>query len=458
MTHTEVEKDVYVSGFAAFEQSAAVRNQPWLRPLRTAAISRFAELGFPDTRNERWRHTNVAPIAKVPFTLATRQAGGLKPADLAPYVFGEPDWAQLVFVNGYFSDELSSLASLPRGVRVKSMAAALESDRRLIEPYLGRGAALDHDPFAALNTAFMADGVFIHIAPAIVLKQPLHVLFLSTGRREPTVSHPRNLIVVGNGSQAAIIESYVALDRCLYLTNGLTEVFLGNDAKVDFYKLQRESEDAFHIDTLNVTQERDSAFSSHSISIGGAIVRNNIDVRLDGQGADCILNGLYVTKGRQHVDNHTTVDHARSNCGSRELYKGILDDRSTGVFHGRIVVRKDAQKTNAKQSNRNLLLSRDALVNTKPELEIFADDVKCTHGATIGQLDEEALFYLRSRGLDQDSARVLLTYAFANDLLASMKIKPMQCQLDLVLLTRLSRGHGGPIDVGRAPAGIEGVL
>jgi Fe-S cluster assembly protein SufD len=271
------------------------------------------------------------------------------------------------------------------------------------------------------------------------------LIFISTGKDEPVVSHPRNLIVVGNGSQATIIESYVTLDRGVYFTNNVTEVFAGPNSFIDFYKLQRESEEAFHVDTLRVLQERDSSFSSQSIALGGALVRNNIDVTLRGEGAECTLNGLYVTKGRQHVDNHTMIDHAKSHCSSRQLYKGILDDQSTGVFNGKILVRKDAQKTNAKQTNKNLLLSKEALVNTKPELEIFADDVKCTHGATIGQLDEEAMFYLRSRGIDEAAARVLLTYAFANDLLGCMKIKPMQCQVDLVLLNRLSRGHGNLI-------------
>jgi Fe-S cluster assembly protein SufD len=453
-TTTMEGKDTYLASFARFAQSA---RHPWIAGLRRTAMARFSELGFPTTRNEEWRHTSVAPITRIPFSPARKQANGFTAADLSRYSFGSEECAQLVFVNGYFSDDLSSLSSLPRGVRVKSLAAAMETDRSLVEPHLARHAGFEKDAFTALNTAFMTDGAFIYIPPAMVLDRVLHMVFISTAQKEPAVSHPRNLVVVGNGSQASIVESYFSLGPGVYFNNAVTEVVAGNSSAIDFYKIERENEEAFHVDTLQVVQERDSSFSSHSVSLGGSIVRNNLNVVLNGEGADCTLNGLYVIKGRQHVDNHTIIDHAKAHCNSRELYKGILDDRSTAVFNGGILVRKDAQKTNAKQTNKNLLLSRDALVNTKPELKIFADDVKCTHGATIGQLDEDAMFYLRSRGIDQASARVLLTYAFANDLLASMKIKPLQCQIDLVLLTRLSRGHEGLIDAAEASR-VEGVL
>jgi Fe-S cluster assembly protein SufD len=435
----------FLSDFTRFEHSPPAARNAWFAPVREAAIARFAELGFPTTRLEEWRYTSVAPIARVAFSRAARRSNGMKAADLSPFTFGDGECSQLVFLDGHYSEQLSSVRMLPKGVRIRSLAAALETDRNRIEPHLARVAGFGEDPFTALNTAFLEDGAFVCIPPAVALKQVLHIVYLCTaGGLEIPVSHPRNLIVVGNGSQATIVQSYVALGRGVYFTNAVTEVVAGHGSVVDLYKLQRESEEAFHIDTLRVTQERDSSFSSHSISLGGAIVRNNLHVSLDGEGADCVLNGLYVAKGRQHVDNHTAIDHAKPHCTSRELYKGIMDDRSTGVFNGRVLVRKDAQKTNAKQTNKNLLLSREALVNTNPELQIYADDVKCTHGATIGQLDEEALFYLRSRGLDEASARVLLTYAFANDLLGSVKFQPMQCQLDLVLLNRLSRAHEHP--------------
>jgi Fe-S cluster assembly protein SufD len=435
------DKEQFVSDFARFEASPAAARNSWLTPVRRAAIDRFAELGFPSTRVEEWRHTSVAPVSRLSYSRPPRRKNSLKAADLSPFTFGDGECSQMVFLDGHFSEELSTLSSIPKGIRVRSLAAAMETDRNWIEPHLARVAGFENDPFTALNTAFMEDGAFVWIPPAVALKQVLHIVYLATPKTEATVWHPRNLIVIGNGSQASIVQSYVALGSCVYFTNAVTEVVAGPGSAVDLYKMQRESEDAFHIDTLRVAQERDSSFSSHSISLGGALVRNNVHVSLDGAGADCVLNGLYVAKGRQHVDNHTTIDHARPHCSSRELYKGIMDDKSTGVFNGRILVRKDAQKTNARQTNKNLLLSKEALVNTNPELQIYADDVKCTHGATIGQLDEEALFYLRSRGLDAAAARVLLTYAFANDLLSSVQFKPMQCQLDLVLLNRLSRGH-----------------
>jgi Fe-S cluster assembly protein SufD len=281
----------------------------------------------------------------------------------------------------------------------------------------------------------------VYLPPDTVLRDPIHLLFLSTSHNQtdPVLSVPRSHIVVGSGSQVSIVESYASLDKGLHFTNALTDVIVGTNCSVDHYKLQRESENAFHIATTYVTQGHDSSYSSHSLSLGGSLARNNLNVVLNGPGADCELNGLYVSKGRQHVDNHTTIDHAKPNCTSRELYKGIMDDTSSGVFNGKIVVRKDAQKTNARQTNKNLLLSKNASINTMPQLEILADDVKCTHGATIGQLNEEELFYLRSRGIDREAARTLLTYAFASELLRSVKIKPIQCQIDLVLLSRLSR-------------------
>jgi Fe-S cluster assembly protein SufD len=271
-----------------------------------------------------------------------------------------------------------------------------------------------------------------------VLSDPVHLLFLSTSAADPMLTAPRNVIILGRGSQAVIVESYACLDKGAYFTNSATQIHAGPGSSIDHYKVQRESESAFHVSTTQVFQENDSSYLSHSLSLGGAMVRNNINVLLNGTGAECALNGLYVTKGRQHVDNHTSIDHASPYCSSRELYKGILDESSAAVFNGRIIVRKDAQKTNAKQTNKNLLLSRNASINTTPQLEIFADDVKCNHGATIGQLNDEELFYLRSRGIDEAAARTLLTYAFASDLLNAVKIKPIQCQMDLVLLNRLT--------------------
>ncbi len=438
MIETREGKDVYLTEFAEFEKSV-LAGQSWLLPTRRKAIKLFGELGFPNTRQEEWRFTNVAPIARTAFRLAAPGRNGLTVAEISNYTFGEADCPQLVFVNGRFSGPLSTLKSIPKGVRISSLASALESDRELVETHLARHADFEHSSFAALNTAFMADGAFVYVPPGMLLKNIVHLLYISTRRPETAVSYPRNLIVAGEGSKMSLVESYVGLGKGLYLTNAVTEIVAGRNCVVDHYKLQRESGDAFHIGRLQVVQQRDSSFTSHSLSLGGSLTRNEVNVRLDAEGAECGLNGLYVTRGSQHVDNHTTIDHAKPHCNSRELYKGILDGSSTGVFNGKIIVRKDAQKTNAKQTNKNLLLSENALVNSTPQLEIFADDVKCTHGATIGQLDEDGLFYLRSRGIDAASARTLLTYAFATEILSAVKVKPIQCQIDLVLLTRLSR-------------------
>ncbi len=433
-------KETYLSSYQEFDKSDAGKRHPWLRRMREDAIARFERLGFPTTRDEGWRHTNVAPISKVPFRPAVHEFDGLTAPELGSFTFGDDDSCRLVFINGAFSEELSRTSALPRGMCLKNLSAALETEREVLEPHLARLASSENNPFVALNTAFLADGAFVHIPRGTVLNQVLHLVFLSSSRGEASVSYPRNLILIGEDCQASIVESYGGLDHGSYFTNTVTEIALGSNALLDHYKLQRESEDSFHVGTLQVLQERSSCLHSHSISLGGALVRNDLNTVMNGEGCDSTLNGLYVTRGRQLVDNHTCIDHARPHCESRELYKGILDDQSRAVFSGKIVVRKDAQKTNAKQTNKNLLLSEEALANTAPELQIFADDVKCTHGATIGHIDEEELFYTRSRGIGAEAARTLLTYAFASDILGSMKFKPIQCQIDLVLLTRLSRG------------------
>lgn len=439
MVNTMEEKSPYLQDFGDFERSPAVQSSPWLDGMRKSAIGRFAELGFPNTRQEEWRNTNVAPISGARFRLAAGGQNGLTAAELVQFTFGEVECCQLVFLNGRYAPALSSTKSLPRGTKVKSLAAAFLTDRELLEPHLARHAKQEHAPFVALNTAFIADGAFVYVPQGIAMEDTIHLLFLSTGAGEPAVNYPRNLFILGGHSQATIVESYVGLNERQYFTNAVTEIVTADGSVLDHYKLQRESESAFHVATIQAYQHRNSSVVSHSISLGGGLVRNDINVILDGEGCQALLNGLYVVHGRQHVDNHTRIDHAMPNCESHELYKGILNDKSTGVFNGRIVVRKDAQKTNARQTNKNLLLSEEALMNSTPQLEIFADDVKCTHGATVGRLNEDELFYMRSRGIGEETARMLLTYAFASDILGAMKVKPIQCQIDLVLLSRLTR-------------------
>ncbi|MGH7429263.1 MAG: Fe-S cluster assembly protein SufD, partial [Candidatus Methylomirabilaceae bacterium] len=352
-----------------------------------------------------------------------------------------------VFVNGRYSPQLSSFRSLSKGVTAGSLAAALETDPTSLEPHLTRYARHEEHPFVALNTAFIEDGAFVHVPKGQVLNEPIHLLYVSTAGGTPGVSHPRNLIVVDDESQAMVVESYVGLGRDVYFTNAVTEIVGGRNTVIDYCKLERESEGAFHIATLQARLDRNSTFTSHAIDLGGALVRNDLNAVLAAEGVECTLNGLYMTKGQQHVDNHTRIDHVKPHCNSRELYKGVLDGRSRGVFNGKIYVHKDAQKTDAKQTNKNLLLSENAVINTKPQLEIYADDVKCTHGSTIGQIDQDALFYLRSRGIGRQTARSLLTYAFASEMINRIRIAPIRVQLETLLVTRLpeaSQAEGAP--------------
>jgi len=436
----ETTLDSYLARFEALQKESAGHGPAWLLPLRKAAISRFAELGFPTRRDEEWRFTNVTPITQASFTPAGRPETLPAAADLQRVAFEGAPFHRLVFVNGFYASSLSS-PDLPQGVRAGSLAEALEADSELIERHLGRYASFENAPFVALNTAFFEDGGFVHIPRGVIIEQPIHLLYLSIGEKERTVAHPRTLIVAEENSQATIVESYAGFGDGEILTNAVTEIVLGENAVVDHYKLQREGEKAFHVATQQVHLSRTSNFSSHSITLGGAIVRNDINAVLGGEGGECTLNGLYLASGKQLVDNHTAIDHAMPHCDSHELYKGILDGQARGVFNGKIFVRQDAQKTDAKQTNQTLLLSGKAQINTKPQLEIFADDVKCTHGATIGQLQPEALFYLRSRGIGEEDARSLLIYAFASDIIGRIKIEPIREQLNALLLARLPVAH-----------------
>jgi Fe-S cluster assembly protein SufD len=443
--------DSYRVDFERIERDSAGRRPQWINPIRRAAFGRFAELGFPTTRLENWKYTNVAPIVKTAFTRAGQAM--LRHRVIAmdaidAVTLDEVACAQLVFVNGHYSSDLSSLEKLPEGVIVSSLATVLTCNPASVEAHLAQYAGYHDHAFVALNTAFMEDGAFVSIPKDTIVDAPIHLLFISSARigspddegDSAPVSYPRNLIVVGSHSQARIIESYVGLEHDVYLTNVVTEIVGGENAVIDYYKVQRESEEAFHVATVQAQLGHSSTFSSHAIDLGGALVRNDLNVALDGEGAECTLNGLYMVTGRQHVDNHTRIDHAQPHCSSRQLYKGILDGKSRGVFSGKIVVHKAAQKTDAKQSNKNLLLSEDAVIDSKPQLEIFNNDVKCTHGTTIGQHDQEALFYLRSRGVDLAAARSLLTYAFASELLGRIKIEPVRARLEALLLTRLCDG------------------
>jgi Fe-S cluster assembly protein SufD len=403
----------------------------WVGQARDSAMAQFERLGFPTTKLEQWRFTSVTPIAERTFALAK---DGVAAAKAQTQPLSAPI-AHAVCVNGRFVPQLSQLDKLPKGVQLIGLEAAIASHPTLIEPYLAKLSLTETNSFTSLNTAFLRDGVVLMIPARTVVEQPIEVTFASVAEGSGSVSHPRLLIVAGEASQATVLERYVGTGAAF--TNAVGEVWLGANAVIDHYKLQEEPADAFHIASLFLHCARSGTFSSHSLTFGGGIARNDVVATLDGEGIDCTLNGLYVGRGNQLIDNHTTIDHAMPHCGSHEIYKGILGDQSRAVFNGKIIVRPDAQKTDAKQTNKALLLSDEANINSKPELEIFANDVKCTHGAAIGQLDEAAMFYLRSRGLGVSESRAILVHAFAGDILNRVKIAPVREYVEGILTARL---------------------
>jgi Fe-S cluster assembly protein SufD len=428
------EKSMFLSDFEQAEAALKKVGPPALHAQRQTAIERFAALGFPTLEDEEWRFTSLAPLTRTTFQPAGPRPNSLDAQRLEQSALSAGDGYRLVFVNGHHAPELSSPRPLPPGTVVGSLAEALRTQPERVAPHLARHADYEEHAFTALNTAFLRDGALVFLPRGAVVEEPIHLIFLATAQEQAVVAHPRTLIVADTNSQARIVESYVGLAEDVYFTNAVTEVVAGEGAVLDHYRLQRESKAAFHIATLQILQGRASNFSSQNIVLGGGLVRNDINAVLDAEGCECTLNGLYLAGGRQLIDNHTRIDHAKPRCASHELYKGILDGSAHGVFNGKIYVHPDAQKTDAKQTNQTLLLSEDATINTKPQLEIFADDVKCTHGATVGQLDAEALFYLRTRGIDHDAARSLLTYAFANDIISRVKIEPLRARLEQWLL------------------------
>lgn len=416
----------YREGYEEFKKNATGKGLAWLEAIREQGISRFSELGFPTAANEDWRFTNVAPIARTPFSLIRNGREKLSPRALKPYEFPGLETIDLVFVDGAYSEELSKTGTLPGGVRVENLARAFESDEGLVKEHLSAYADFTDEAFTALNAAFMEDGGFVYVPSGVRLEKPVHILFVTTSRTRPTIESPRNLIVVEDNASAEVVEQYVSLDESVYFSNVVTELVAGENSSVGHYLIERESKKAFNISTLRAEQKRSSNIRSHSVLLGGALVRNNIHPVLVGEGCDSLINGLYMSTGRQHIDNYMKVEHKSPHCDSRQFYNGVLDGRSRGVFHGRIIVHKDAQKTDAKQTNRNLLLSDNAQIDTKPQLEIYADDVKCTHGATIGQMDENAIFYLRSRGIPNETARDVILSAFTSGTIESMHVREIR--------------------------------
>ena len=434
------ETDPYLEKFQHFEHEGASKHPSWLFPIRKAGISRFAELGFPTLRDEDWRFTNIAPIAKLPFQpIFESDTRGLNEEMMSGFHFTRLNCHRLVFVDGHFSEAFSMILPERADVKIGSLAAALTQDAPAIQKHLASSKQGEQNAFAALNTAFFLDGAFIHVPAGVTVTEPVHLLFISTSGEAGATSHPRNLIIAGKGSRLTVIETYFGTNNAAYFTNAVTEFVVGENAVVEHCKFQDESAGAFHLATLQVELSRSSNFISHSIATGARLSRNSINTLLNGEGIECVLNGLYLTKDDQLADHHMVVEHAQPRCNSHEYFNGILDDRSRGVFHGRILVQQEAQKTDAKQTNKNMLLSDNATVDTKPQLEIYADDVKCTHGATIGQLNEESIFYLRARGIGLETARRMLIHAFAGEIIDRIKCEPVRQELDKVIWERLEQ-------------------
>jgi len=427
--------------FARFETHS--KQPSWLYPLRKAGMAQFAELGLPTLQDEDWRFTNIAPLTKLPFhpLFEAPVVNGVETKALKDFVLANLSGNRLVFVNGHYAAKLSTIAGLPAGVKVTNLASALQSDAAFVEKHLGHCTPDKGNAFAALNQAFFLDGAFIHVPKGVSVTEPIQVIHICSTKEAGATVQSRNLIVAEANSSVTIIESYVATADTAYFTNAVTELFAGDNAKVELVKFQDEAPTAFHLAAIHGEFGRASNVKVHSFALGSKLSRNTIRTKLAGEGLECILNGLYLTRHEQLADHHMVVEHVQPHCASHEYFNGILDDKSKGVFHGRIYVHPLAQKTDAKQTNKNLLLSDDATADTKPQLEIYADDVKCTHGATIGQMNDESIFYLRSRGIGTEMARRMLIHAFAGEIIERVSNAAAREELDKLVWERLEANH-----------------
>jgi Fe-S cluster assembly protein SufD len=420
----------YVAAFERWSTNGAAGDPVWLKERRSEAITRFADVGFPTTRQEEWRFTDVRPIARTAFVPAEEAAV----AGWEDHLLGGGNQHVAVLVNGRFSHELSSLHELPTGVRVGGLRDAFASDAQLVEQQLGRYASADRSAFTALNTAFLEDGAFVHVPDNVVLDRPVQVVFLAASSPDhATVQYPRTLVIAGRGAQASVIESYATIGGEVHWTNAVTEVVVGENAKLNTYRVQREGPQAYHTAVTHSHQARDSVYSFVTFTFGATLSRHDIYATLGGEGAECLLDGLSLLRDQQHADYHTTLEHAEPNCNSWEYFNGVFDDGAHGVFNGRIIVRPGAQKTDSKQTNNSLLLSERARADSQPQLEIYADDVRCTHGATLGPIDADHMFYLQSRGLSRGDALAILTYGFASEILNAVSAEALRSDLDVLV-------------------------
>ncbi|MFN2572234.1 MAG: Fe-S cluster assembly protein SufD [Gemmatimonadales bacterium] len=425
-----------VGSYHAWAANGASRAPGWLKDLREGGIARFGALGFPTMKQEAWRFTSVSAIADATFEPAHPPTRVPTLEEIRPFLLDDGG-ARLVFVNGFLQRTLSTV--IAGAVRVDGLGQALADQPDLVRAHLCRYAEHQERPFSALNTAFLRDGAFVHIPAKQSVAEPIQLLFLAMPTKNArVVTHPRSLFVVEREARASIIETYAAIGDGPYWTNAVTEISAGDGARVDLHRVQREGPGAFHVAATDTHQGRDSTVNLHVVAFGAALARHDIGSVMAGPGGTLVLNGLYLLAGEQHADHHTTIDHAADHCESHEYFNGVLDGKSRGVFTGRIIVRPGAQKTDSKQTNNNLLLSSEAHADSQPQLEIYADDVKCTHGSTVGPLDPRALFYLRSRGVGEHEARRLLTYGFAAEILGRMDVGPLRTQLDRIVRDRLA--------------------
>lgn len=418
----------YLNGFEEFKKNDHFNEIGEISELRKNAIGRFAELGFPTVRDEDWRFTNIGPISKGKFRI-NGKSSDIDPEIVKSFVFNDLETYLLVFVNGKFEAELSDIKDIPDGVTISSLSVAKDESRELLSENIGKFLNFETEAFNALNTSFFEDGIFINVPDSVSVDKPVHALYINHDDEQSLVN-PRNLIMIGSNCNLKVIEHYVSTSDAAYLSNVVSEVYVGENSELEHYLLEFESRKAFNISTLRVQQEKFSNIKSHSVLFGGAIVRNNVHPVLAGEGGNSLINGLYMSNGRQHMDNFMRVEHASAHCDSRQIYNGVLDETSRGVFHGRIIVHEGAVKTDAKQTNRNLLLTDTAQIDTKPQLEIYNDDVKCTHGATIGQMDENAIFYLQSRGIPKKEAKTIMVKGFTGESFSNMSLDPLRNYLE----------------------------
>ena len=410
---------------------------PWLELVRNSAMDRFEQLGFPVVHDEEWKYTNLAPLAKQSFVPATRTTN--VSLDGAQFVYPETTAAHLVVVNGFLSEELSVRTGLEKAVAIDLLGVAADARyNKIARSYLARNAGYHNNGLAALNTAFLQSGLFLWIPKNVHVETPIQVTFVTDADQADAASFPRLLVVAEENSSATLIESFVSTRNQQYFTNAVAEIVLKEGARLEHYRMQRESDKAFHTSITSASLGRSSSYDTTSINLGGRLSRHDISVVLDHEGAECWVDGLYLVGSDQHTDTHSVIDHQQPHCTSHQLYKGILDGNARAVFNGKVFVREGAQKTDAMQTNKNLLLSQQARVDTKPQLEIYADDVKCAHGAAVGQIDQEELFYLQARGINPELGRSLLTYGFAEEVIGKIKLDSIRSQLDEIVLRQLN--------------------